>query len=36
MSEPDAAAPASVPGVFDVKSGAEGVSIDGTPYSELQ
>ena len=36
MSEPDPAAPTAVPGVFDVKSGAEGVSIDGTPYSELQ
>ena len=36
MSEPSAATPNAVPGVFDVKSGAEGVSIDGTPYSELQ
>jgi general secretion pathway protein G len=36
MSEPDPGAPSAVPGVFDVKSGAEGVSIDGTPYSELQ
>src|SRR5688572_14278165 len=36
MSEPDPASPTAAPGVFDVKSGAEGVSIDGTPYSELQ
>ena len=36
MSDPDPAAPSAVPGVFDVKSGAEGVSIDGTPYSEMQ
>ena len=36
MSEPDPAAPTAAPGVFDVKSGAEGVSIDGTPYSDLQ
>ena len=36
MSEPDPAAPSTAPGVFDVRSGAEGVSIDGTPYSEMQ
>ena len=36
MSEPDPAAPSAVPGVFDVKSGAEGVSIDGTPYADFQ
>jgi general secretion pathway protein G len=34
MSEPSAASPNAAPGVFDVKSGAEGVSLDGTPYSE--
>ena len=34
MSEPDAATPDSTPGVFDVKSGAEGSAIDGTPYAE--
>jgi general secretion pathway protein G len=36
MSEPDPAAPNAVPGVFDVKSGAPGVSLDGTPYADLQ
>ena len=36
MSEPDPANPGAVPGVFDVKSGAEGVSLDGTPYADLQ
>jgi general secretion pathway protein G len=36
MSEPDPANPNAVPGVYDVKSGAEGVSLDGTPYSDLQ
>ena len=36
MSEPDPANPNASPGVYDVKSGAEGVSLDGTPYSEFQ
>ena len=36
MSEPDPAAPSAVPGVFDVKSGAQGTSLDGTPYADLQ
>ena len=36
MSEPDPANPNAPPGVYDVKSGAEGVSIDGTPYSDLR
>jgi general secretion pathway protein G len=36
MSEPDAANPNATPGVFDVKSGAEGVSLDGTPYADFQ
>ena len=36
MSEPDPANPNAAPGVYDVKSGAEGVSIDGTPYSDFQ
>ena len=36
MSEPDAATPNAAPGVFDVKSGAEGVALDGTPYSDWQ
>ena len=34
MSEPDADNPDATPGVFDVKSGAEGTAIDGSPYSE--
>jgi general secretion pathway protein G len=36
MSEPDPGNPNAAPGVYDVKSGAEGTSIDGTPYSEFQ
>ena len=36
MSEPDAATPNAAPGVFDVKSGAEGVGLDGTPYADWQ
>lgn len=36
MSEPDPASPNAAPGVFDVKSGAEGVSLDGTPYADLK
>jgi prepilin-type N-terminal cleavage/methylation domain-containing protein len=36
MSEPDAATPNAAPGVYDVKSGAQGVALDGTPYSEWQ
>lgn len=35
MSEPDPANPNAAPGVYDVKSGAEGVSLDGTPYSDF-
>ncbi|HKY21517.1 MAG TPA: type II secretion system protein [Vicinamibacterales bacterium] len=34
ISEPDPASPNAVPGVFDIKSGAEGTAIDGTPYAE--
>ena len=34
MSEPDPAAPNAAPGVYDVKSGAPGVALDGTPYSD--
>ena len=26
--------PAAEPGIYDVKSGAEGTALDGTPYSE--
>ena len=36
MSEPDAANPNAAPGVYDIKSGAPGVSLDGTPYSDFQ
>jgi len=36
MSEPDPANPSALPGVYDVKSGAEGVSLDGTPYADFQ
>ena len=33
-AEPDANNPVAEPGVYDVKSGAEGTALDGTPYSE--
>jgi general secretion pathway protein G len=33
-AEPDPNNPTAEPGVFDVKSGAEGTAIDGTKYSE--
>ena len=33
-AEPDPANPSAEPGVYDVKSGATGNSIDGTPYAE--
>ena len=33
-AEPDPANPSAEPGIYDVKSGAEGVALDGTPYSE--
>ena len=36
MSDPDPGNPNATPGVFDVKSGAPGVSLDGTPYSDFQ
>ena len=36
MSEPDPANPNAAPGVYDVKSGAEGTSISGVPYAEIQ
>ena len=34
MSEPDPANPNAVPGVYDVKSGAEGIALNGTNYRE--
>ena len=33
-AEPDPANPSSEPGVYNVKSGAIGTSLDGTPYSD--
>jgi general secretion pathway protein G len=33
-SEPDPADPTADAGIFDVKSGAEGTSMDGSPYAE--
>jgi general secretion pathway protein G len=35
MGEPDPSNPSAVPGIHQVKSGAEGTSLDGTPYSEF-
>ena len=32
--EPDPANPGTVPGIYDVKSGAEGAAIDGSSYSD--
>ena len=34
MSEPDPNNPTAEPGIYDVKSGAEAVSLDGTKYNE--
>ena len=34
MSEPDPANPNATPGVYDVKSGAEGIALNGTNYRE--
>ena len=34
MSEPDPANPNAAPGVYNVKSGAEGTAMDGRPYAE--
>ena len=33
MGDTDPANPSAIPGVHDVKSGAEGAGLDGTPYS---
>ena len=35
MGETDPSDPSASPGVHDVKSGAEGTSLDGVPYSEF-
>lgn len=34
MAEPDLNNPAAEPGIYDVKSGAEGTSMDGTRYAD--
>jgi general secretion pathway protein G len=34
LAEPEPGNPSAEPGIFNVKSGAEGTSLDGTPYSE--
>ena len=34
-AEPDPANPSADPGIFNVKSGAEGTSLQGQPYSEF-
>jgi len=33
-SEPDPASPEAEPGIFDVKSGSDGMSMDGSRYAE--
>jgi general secretion pathway protein G len=33
-AEPDPANPSAVPGIYDVKSGAEGAALDGTNYRD--
>jgi general secretion pathway protein G len=34
MAEPEPGNPSAEPGIYNVKSGAEGTGLDGTPYSE--
>jgi general secretion pathway protein G len=34
MSEPDPLNPSAQPGIYDIKSGAEGTALDGTKYSD--
>jgi general secretion pathway protein G len=34
LSDPDPANPSAEPGIYNVKSGAEGTATDGRPYSE--
>jgi len=34
MAEPEPGNPAAEPGIYNVKSGAEGTGLDGTPYSD--
>ena len=35
MAEPEPGNPSAEPGIYNVKSGAEGSSLDGTPYSDF-
>jgi len=35
MGESDPSNPSAIPGIHNVKSGAEGTGLDGTPYSEF-
>jgi general secretion pathway protein G len=35
MGEVDPSNPTAIPGVHNVKSGAEGTGLDGTPYSDF-
>jgi len=34
MADPEPGNPSAEPGIYNVKSGAEGTGLDGTPYSE--
>ena len=34
MAEPEPGNPSAEPGIYNVKSGAEGTGLDGTPYSD--
>jgi general secretion pathway protein G len=34
MADPEPGNPSSEPGIYNVKSGADGTGLDGTPYSE--
>jgi general secretion pathway protein G len=35
MADPEPGNPSAEPGIYDVKSGAEGTALDGKPYSEF-
>ena len=34
MADPEPGNPSAEPGIYNVKSGAEGTGLDGTPYSD--
>ncbi|MEO8522580.1 MAG: hypothetical protein ABI603_14520, partial [Acidobacteriota bacterium] len=34
-AEPDPSNPSTEPGIYNVKSGAQGTALDGTPYSDF-